>query len=452
MTPRPAHPQTRRRNDAWFRPLSTETDSAAMTRTVGVALLALAAGVVMLPLMATKGRAEGNTPRYTVLYSFTGGTDGRYPTAGLIEDDAGDLYGTTSSGGYTGSSCPYFLGCGVVFKLDSAGHETVLYTFTGGADGGSPAAGLIRDAGNLYGTTATGGNTSISCILNSGCGVVFKVDPVGNERVLYTFTGGADGAFPEAGLIRDTVGNLYGTAYSGGAHGWGVVFKLDPTGKETVLYNFTGGADGGGPNAGLIRDAAGNLYSTTLGGGNTSKSCFAGYGCGVVFKLDLAGNETVLYTFTGGADGGSPWAGLVRDAAGNLYGTTITGGTKGNSCLYGDGCGVVFKLDSAGNQTVLHSFSGGADGGNPLAGLTLDTSGRLGGTTEYGGTHGGGVAFELGEKGNETVLHEFCSRPNCVDGDSPVAGLLRDRAGNFYGTTSYNGAYVAGVVFKLSLH
>jgi uncharacterized repeat protein (TIGR03803 family) len=206
----------------------------------------------------------------------------------------------------------------------------VLHTFTGGADGSEPFAGLIQDGvGNLYGTTTGGGA--------SAHGVVFELircdsEPSGYEfKLLHTFTGGADGANPYAGLIRDAAGNLYGTTAVGGAHGWGVVFELircdsEPSGYEfKLLHTFTGGADGGQPYAGLIRDAAGNLYGTTGLGGATS-TCGPPYGCGVVFKLSPAGAETVLHSFTDGADGRSPMAGLIQDAAGNLYGTTPVGG------------------------------------------------------------------------------------------------------------------------------
>ena len=178
-------------------------------------------------------------------------------------------------------------GCGVVFKLDTTGKETVLYTFTGGTDGGLPMAGLVRDsAGNLYGTTYYGGDLSCYPYQPYGCGVVFQVDTTGHESVLYTFTNGADGGFPYAGLIRDAAGNFYGTTMWGGTHGAGVVFELDTTGHETVLYTFcakTNCTDGGNPVARLIRDAAGNFYGTTEQGGGICKEQFGN--CGVVFKL-----------------------------------------------------------------------------------------------------------------------------------------------------------------------
>jgi uncharacterized repeat protein (TIGR03803 family) len=214
--------------------------------------------VLLLSVVVT-ARAQAQT--YSVLYSFMGGADGANPYAGLVRDPSGNLYGTTTTGGY--------YSYGVVFKVSETGKETVLYTFTGGADGGEPAAGLVRDAaGNLYGTTPES---------SPGAGVVFKVSETGKETVLYTFTGGADGSIPRARLVRDSAGNLYGTTFYGGSH-YGVVFKLDTTGKETVLYTFTGGADGRNPEAGLVRDAAGSLYGTTVLGGFS-------YGYGVVFEL-----------------------------------------------------------------------------------------------------------------------------------------------------------------------
>jgi len=314
-----------------------------------------------------------NKAGVTILYSFTGGADGGNPEAGLIQDSAGNLYGTTFTGG-TGTCA----GCGVVFKLDPTGTETVLHTFEWGADGAGADAGLIRDAGgNFYGTTQRGGT------FNEG--VVFKVDTTETETVLYSFMD-AGGANPEAGLVRDSAGNLYGTTFGGGPGGAGVVFKLDTTGTKTVLYSFTGGANGGNPQAGVIGDSEGNLYGTTSGGGSND--------LGVVFKLDTTGKQTVLHSFTGGADGARP-SGLIRDSSGNLYGTTYSGGIliSGTGCSIG--CGVVFKLDTTGTETVLHSFTG-ADGANPDAGLLRDSAGNLYGTTKNGGFLGSTCTFGSG--------------------------------------------------------
>jgi len=267
---------------------------------------------------------------FSVLYSFAGYPDGANPEAGLVMDTAGNLYGTTNSGGSFLFGPFPFLGPfpydgGTVFKVDPSGSETVLHSFApNGGDGAIPYAGLVMDtAGNLYGTTESGGS--------SGNGTVFKVDPSGSETVLYSFTNsGGDGAYPFAGLLMDTAGNLYGTTTQGGSSNNGTVFKVDSSGSETVLYSFTNsGGDGQSPEAGLIMDAAGNLYGTAHGGGS--------FGNGIVFKVDPSGSETVLHGFTGsGGDGADPEAGLIMDKAGNLYGTTAFGGSSDN--------GTVFKL------------------------------------------------------------------------------------------------------------
>jgi uncharacterized repeat protein (TIGR03803 family) len=358
----------------------------------------------------------------TVLHNFTGGADGLYP-AGLIRDSSGNLYGTTYQGGAVNA--------GVVYKLDPAGHETVLYNFTGGTDGGSPYAGVIRDsAGNLYGTTYQGGTAN--------AGVVYKPDAAGHETVLYSFTGGADGNHPSSGLIRDSSGNLYGTTSAGGNFsafpgGCGVVFKIDASGHETVLYYFGAVPDGRGP-SGLTRDSSGNLYGTTSAGGNTS-ICWEG--CGVVFKLDTSGHETVLYAFTGLADGGYPTTGIIRDSAGNLYGTTSYGGSANG--------GVVYKLEPGGHETVLYNFTGGADGGSPY-GVIRDSAGNLYGITQSGGAAIIGVVYELDAAGHQTVLYSF---PGPADGDFPYAGVIRDSAGNLYGNTYSGGAANRGLVYKV---
>jgi uncharacterized repeat protein (TIGR03803 family) len=334
---------------------------------------------------------------------------------------------------------------GVVYRVNPAGQETVLYSFKGGTDGSFPQAGVIGDStGNLYGATEGGGTAN--------AGVVYKVNQAGQETVLYTFTGGADGSNPYAGsLIRDWAGNLYGTTLDGGSGvgfaGFGVVYKVDTSGKETVLYTFTGGADGGYPTAGVIRDPAGNLYGTATSGGNLS-AC-GGFGCGVVYKLDTSGNETVLYSFTGGADGGDPNAGVIRDAAGDFYGTTYSGGDL--SACNGSGCGVVYKLDTSG-ETVLYTFTGGTDGAYAYAGVIRDESGNLYGTTTNGGDlsacngSGCGVVYKVDRLGNETVLYTFTGG---TDGNSPYAGVIRDEECNLYGTTYSGGPVNLGALYKL---
>jgi uncharacterized repeat protein (TIGR03803 family) len=316
---------------------------------------------------------------FTILYSFTGGADGGQPYAKLVHDSAGNLYGTTAVGGASNF--------GTVFKVDKAGNETVLCSFGGGADGANPWTGLTwSPAGNLYGTTEAGGA--------SGVGTVFKINKAGKKTVLYNFTGtGSDGAYPFSRLIWDGVGNLYGTTYKGGASGNGTVFKLARSGKEKVLYSFKGGTDGENPYAGVVRDPAGNLYGTTFGA--------FGVGYGTVFRLNPANKEKVLHAFSGGSDGGYPYfGGLVRDSAGNLYGTTSFGGAH-------QYFGVVFKINKAGTQTVLYTFTGGADGGQPNASVIRDSAGNLYGTTVAGGAFGHGTIFKLDKTGNETVLYSF---------------------------------------------
>jgi uncharacterized repeat protein (TIGR03803 family) len=365
----------------------------------------------------------------------------------LALDSAGNLYGTALDGG-TGN-------WGIIFKLDAAGNEKVLHNFTGGADGATPFGALILDpAGNLYGTAWQGG-TGCDFIT---CGVVFKIDPAGNETVLHTFVG-TDGFNPFASLFRDSDGNLYGTTQFGGDFGNGAVFKLNPaTGKETVLYSFTGGADGLQPSAELFQDSAGNFYSTAFNGGDLTH-CNP-VGCGVVFKLDPAtGIETVLYAFTGGTDGWTPAGGLVQDAAGNFYGVTASGGTpRGGIHGVNPCCGVVFKLDPTGQETVLYTFTGGSDGGGPSATLWMDETGILYGVTEVGGPNacnglGCGVIYQLDPaNGQETVLYAFTGG---ADSETPAGGVIQDAAGYFYGTAEGNTCDACGapngVVFKLTL-
>jgi len=361
-----------------------------------------------------------------VLYAFTGG-DGANPSSGVIKGPAGVLYGTTDFGGMGCS-----LGCGTIFKLTRDGREKVLHTFTNGSDGSDPAGPLISDsADNLYGEAAAGGS--------SGHGTAFNLSPNGTLTVLYAFTDRNDGGAPTGGLIMDNAGNLYGTASQGGANGKGAIFEISVQGSERALYAFKGGSDGANPYSGVILDGAGNLYGTTVNGG--SENCQ--YGCGTVFRLAPGGNETVLYAFTGGADGSDPFRGLVRDKNGNLYGTTLLGG--------GYGYGAIFKLAPDGTETVLHSFSGGNDGANPYAGLIRDSAGFLYGTTTAGGANGKGAVFQLAPDGTLKVLHSFTGGK---DGTSPYAGLIRDKKGHLYGTT-YGGGGTGcngtgcGTVFKL---
>jgi uncharacterized repeat protein (TIGR03803 family) len=380
----------------------------------------LAVGLVVGSTSISAGLGSMTSPTVTltvtaqvesVLYSFTGGTD---PVAGLIQGADGNFYGTTYQGG-TNSA-------GTVFKLTPAGAETVLYSFAGGTDGQYLQAGLIQGTdGNFYGTTIRGGT--------NGVGTVFKLTPAGVETVLYSFSGGADGDYPFATLIQGADGNFYGTTSQGGLNNDGTVFKLTPAGVETVLHSFAGGTDGQYPQAGLVQGTDGNFYGTTLNGGPNA--------VGTVFKITPAGAETVLYSFTGGTDGGNPYAGLIQGADGNFYGTAFNGGQ------YGDGA--VFKITSAGAETVLWSFGSGNDGTAPYATLIQGADGNFYGTTANGGTVNAGAIFKLTPAGTETVVYSFTAGS---DGANPYTGLIQGTDGNFYGTTAQGGANSDGTVFK----
>jgi len=406
----------------------------------------LAWAVVLLPVAVTTPPVQAQT--FSVIHTFINdGLDGEVPSAGLIRDGMGNLYGTASAGG--ANPCFGDGTCGVVFKLDSAGNETVLHSFRI-SDGSTPIAGLVRDGvGNLYGAAYFGAIDGGLCVF--GCGTIFKLGASGKGTVLHAFTGyPSDGDGPAGDLLRDAAGNLYGTTAYGGENDYGTIFKVDSAGRETVLYSFTGyGNDGARPLSGLVRDKAGTLYGTTYTGGT--------YGAGTIFKLDTGGTETVLYTFTDGADGQAPYGQLIRDEAGNLYGTAWGGGLAGCAQY---GCGTVFKLDVAGNFTVLHTFVGPTEGGSPYGGLLRDAAGNFYGTTEYGGSaacpeYGCGSVYKLDHAGNLTVLHMFTGG---ADGAQPMSALVRDPAGNLYGTATYGGRNTfcggftpgCGVVFKLA--
>lgn len=355
--------------------------------------------------------ARAQTYTYSLLHTFVGRGDGATPYAGLIQDSAGNLYGTTYYGGK--------YGLGSVYKMDSSGNVTILHSCVGGStDGKYVWGGVVRDAaGNLFGTTASGGT--------NGFGTVFELTASGKWKLLYSFLGfPSDGENPEAGLVRDPAGNFYGTTAGGGAGFQGTVFKLDKNLAETVLWSFTGGSDGTYPVAGLVRDPAGNLYGTTEEGGSDG---------GSVFELGTNGVLTAL------GIGGSV-AGLVRDPAGNIYGSNFAG-------TYRDGS--IFEIDSSGTVTTLYSFNSASEGGYlPLAALVRDGQGNLYGTTAYGGTAGAGTVFKLEPNGTETELYSFAGYP--TDGAYPEAVLTLDAEGNLYGTTASGGSADDGTVFKLT--
>jgi uncharacterized repeat protein (TIGR03803 family) len=407
-------------------------------------------------------RTETTAPTETVLHSFcslANCADGDLPSAELIPDSKGNLYGTTYYGG-TGN-CTYGNLCGTVFKLSPNGKETVLHSFAfNGKDGYNPEARLLMDPkGNLYSTTLNGGT-------NSG-GTVFELSPGAEGRwteiILYSFgSNSTDGKSPYAGLIIDAKGNLYGTTGNGGTGlcsigltvGCGTVFELTPGAngvwKENILYNFANdGEDGNYPTAALIMDESGHLYGTTSQGGT--------YGYGTVFKLTHGTNgiwaETILHSFANGSDGNEPMAGLIVDSKENLYGTTYYGGTSSY--------GTVFELSAKGTETILHSFANNGDGSYSQAGLLMDEKGDLYGTTRYGGSGtcnegesgyaGCGTVFELSPGPNglwdEKIVYGFVN--NGKDGVDPEAGLFLGANGYLYGTTSIGGTFGGGTTFKL---
>jgi uncharacterized repeat protein (TIGR03803 family) len=370
-----------------------------------------------------------------VLHEFTGGTDGSDPDSGLVFDKSGNLYGSTFFGGSAG--------WGTIYKLarTSTGmKESILYSFKGSPDGASPEGPLVvTGTGTIFGTTVSGGG---------GYGVVFELTPSATgytETVLHSFPLGQDPT--SGGLIMDKNGNLYGETAGGGTYGDGTIYEMKRTStgfKYVPLFSFNG-ADGNYPSGGLIFDSVGNLYGTTASGGNT---CF----CGNVFELQKGTNntwtESVLYTFTGYSDGVNPESALAMDSSGNLFGTTVYGGDT--SCGGGFGCGEVFELTNAGGvwtKTTIHAFTDTPDGHAPLAGVTFDAAGNMFGTTSNGGNSGAGVLYEISPSSGgwtESVVYSFS---NGADGGFPSTPVTFDSKGNLFGTAEFGGTAGDGVAF-----
>jgi uncharacterized repeat protein (TIGR03803 family) len=383
--------------------------------------LCVVVGLTAACFIALLAPLSAQAQTFTDLYNFKGSSDGKFPWAGVYQDAKGNLYGTAFQGGPSNF--------GVVFKVDTKNKETVLYSFTGSNDGGFPFSPLIQDGkGNLYGTTAYGGQ------LNQG--TVFEVDAKGTETVLYNFAGGAtDGCHPYGGLLRDKAGNFYGTTELCGASGYGTVYKVSKSGTETVLHSFAGEpSDGEGPMyTTLLMDAKGNLYGITEKGGTS--------GDGLVYELSKKGTETVLYNFAGGTtDGCFPLGTPAMDKTGNIYGTA-------GSCGANDD-GIVWKLSKQGTETVLHNFGGQpSDGAYPYAGVVMDAKGNLYGDTLRGGANDYGAVYKLSKNGKQTVLHSFSYNS---DGGNPVGDLLRNAKGTLYATNEDGGVDGNGTVWKLT--
>jgi uncharacterized repeat protein (TIGR03803 family) len=378
------------------------------------------------------GAAEAPAQTFTTLATFNG-TNGADPYAGLVQGTDGNFYGTTYSGGAYSS--------GTVFQITAGGSLNTLYSFcsqTNCTDGAYPFAGLVQGTdGNFYGTTRSGGAV--------GYGTVFKITPTGTLTTLHSFAGGLlgvadEGAYPEGTLIRGTDGNFYGTT----TDRWiapfaGTVFAITPEGELSNLYAFCAQAncpDGASPSGSLVQATDQNFYGTTYWGG-------AGY-WGTVFQISAAGNLTTLYTFcsqTNCTDGLEPSAGLVQGTDGNFYGTTFWGGAHDE--------GTVFQITAGGTLTPLYSFcsqTSCTDGAYPLGGLVQGTDGNFYGTTNSGGAHGYGTVFQISAEGKLATLYNFCSQTYCTDGAYPDGGLLQATDGNFYGTTSS-----PSTVFSLSM-
>ena len=377
---------------------------------------------------------------FKVLYNFS--TPG--PATSLVQDAHGNLYGVGSNNAH-----------GYIFKLDPQGNLSTLYTFDGGRNGGSPNPDLALDSqDNLYGTANQGGA--------NGGGVIFKLSRVGRVTVLYDFCSQQrcqDGTEPRAGVIRDDSGSLYGTTLIGGPGDGGVVYKLDATGKYSMLYGFRGGNDGLWPFAPPTLDKAGNLYGTTVVGGKTGNhGCQFPPGCGIVYKIGLNGKETILHKFAWGTDGVGPYGSVVVDRSGNVYGTTFIGGSDG--CPppppQNRGCGTIYKVDTSGKETVLYRWKANSPYEyDPYAGLVRDKQGNLYGATYAGGTFscdggtGCGTIFKFDTtKGKLTVLHTFTGGR---DGGFPRFRLLLDAGGNLFGTSLGDSSTgIPGTLFRIT--
>jgi len=411
------------------------------SRTLGVAPLVLAT-LLIISVVSVPGAWAAS--KFKTLYTFAGGSDGNLPSCSLIFDASGNLYGTTQRGGAYGNF-------GTVFRLTPSGDgswtKIVLHSFNDdGKDGYTPSAGLIFDQkGNLYGTTTRGGAFG-------DFGTVFRLTPNGDgdwtENVLHSFDG-KDGWVPSATLVFDTAGHLFGTTWTGGFSNYGTVFQLTPNQDggwtESVIHSFSF-SDGGNPIGSLVFDPSGNLYGTTESGGD--------YADGTVFKLRANGDgswkESVLHSFKFASRGGSePFGGLIIDGAGNLYGTASRDGR------YEGDSGTVFQLkpnqDGSWEERVLHSFNSDCKNGClPYAGLIFDTSGNLYGATVYGGVDGWGTVFKLRRtaKGSweETVLHSFRDHPGAL----PFAGVIFDEHGKLYGTSEGDEGKTFGSVFQVA--
>lgn len=418
---------------------------------IGVIDLWMTVAATALATLLIVAAPSAHAQTFTVVHNFTG-SDGANPWAGLTLDRAGNLYGTTAYGGNGAPPCDPS-GCGTVFKLTHRGSGWVLselYEFAGGADGATPLARVVFGPnGILYGTTlSTTPYVATVFDLRPPATVCRSVSCPWTKSVLFSFDA-ATGYSLTGDLTFDATGNIYGTTQYGGSggcntNGCGVLYELTQSGgswAENILYNFTGAADGGHPSSGVIFDQAGNLYGTAPSDSYDDNSL------GLVFEFTPSSSgwtESVLYYFTLAGNGGGPYGGLTFDLAGNLYGTTVGGGS-GN-------VGTVFQLSPSGNNwnwNRLYSFPRGGSGG-PYATLVRDSAGNLYGTTEADGEYGYGNVFELTPSNGGwiyTDLHDFTG---ATDGGNPYSSLVLDSSGNLYGTAYQGGQNNGGVVFEIT--
>ena len=403
--------------------LSAAKNQAPFARTTNV----VRAAIFLLLFAITIPFAGSQT--FKVLHEFNGQADGALPEGALLRDAAGNLFGTTFAGSPIGE--------GTVFKIDSTGKESVLFSFNSFVSGSTPASALIQDqSGNLIGTGDGG---------PGGAGIVYRVSQQGQQNILHAFQGGTgrNARVPSGGPFMDKAGNIFGTTIFGGngpcQFGCGSVYRLDTAGTVRVLHNFAGGSEGTQPFGPLVRDAAGNLFGIAKQGGDLACPEFPQIGCGTVFKLSN-GVLTILHTFHGGLDGATPQPGLLLDASGNLFGAAGAGGNSGN--------GLIFKISSTGTYTVLHRFTS-TEGKTPNGSLVVDAAGNFFGTAQTGGANGLGTVYRLTPAGRVTVLHAFTGD---LDGAFPLAGLIRDPAGNLFGTAVKNFLInqFNGVVFQVT--
>jgi uncharacterized repeat protein (TIGR03803 family) len=378
------------------------------------------------------------------------GADGSYSLGSFVQGRDGNLYGTTNYGGGLEGGCGS-QGCGTAFKMGPAGKLTTLYDFCATypcSDGARPWAGLVLAAnGDLYGTTAFYGANS-----NFEGGTIYRITQAGLLTTIYSFCSQpncTDGSFPWGTLIQATDGDLYGTTVKGGnisgevcsPYGCGTVFKITPSGTFSAVYRFCSHencADGSAPLAGVIQGTNGSFYGTTAAGG--VGDCGLNGGCGTVFKLTPGGQLTTLHNFNGGTDGESPQAGLVEATDGNFYGTTL----GGESAL-----GTIFMITPAGALTTLHNFDL-SDGAYPSAALVQATDGSFYGATQGGGTYLSGTLFKISSDGAFTTIYNFCPHKGCSDGTGPEGALLQSTRGFFYGMTPTHGVNGDGTTFGLN--